>query len=1334
MEELKKIVTLSNNYNHWAFQMKQYLQLNGFWEAVVGYEPDVPGPRPEVPECLVVDGAVVNQAAIDKALELVVRHDREVAARAEWEEKDRKAMNIIALSIDRANANLIYHLDSGRAAWIELQNRHQARSTINKLHLKTKLANYKIQSETSMDAHVDGMIEIFNELSDVGEPVQDQVSHLLMSIQDEYPAAHTAMMGWGEDRLTFHEARQFLTQEWAKKKTATDKKKKEEGAKKPKDVALHNGWRKDYILSFLSDCVNANDWIPDSGSTTHISWNKNLFTSLEKKQGMIQVANKQSMAIEGIGNVTVNLKTDEGNDVSLNLKNVLYVPNCAANLLSVRRMTADGSVMCFSDDAVFLKKGERFEKIGGMNGVHYRIGSGKCRANEIRDTEEVTNLADADGKDFCIHEWHQKLGHRNLNDIRYMRKQGLRIRNCTCSDVCEPCIKGKMARKKFPRSRRKLKQPLDLVVSDVCGYMQTESIGKKLYFITFIDVYSRYCEVRFLRQKNEAVQESINFIERMKTQFDRKPKIFRSDRGTEYLDEKLQSYLRSEGIKSQCTVGYCPEQNGVAERKNRTLMEAARTLLNDAELPKKFWAEAVNMANYTTNMIVRRDTEKTPYEMMHGEKPIWNEMRAFGSEGMVMIPKEKRRKLDNKAEKMKFVGYDDQAKGYRMTNGRSVVVSREVTFLDDLKKNEDLAADDDFIDFEESPKKIQESKIQEENEVKRKQNLQEEQQLQEEHNVQEEVADEDEDPEIDNNGTNEDEQFHSAIEDSSDEEEVAPAPTPRRSSRQTKGVLPRKLRDFYVGRDAMAATHQEPDPESYEQAVKSINAENWRDAMQEELKAIDDNETWEVADLPSGRSAIGSRWVFKSKTDENDEVVKWKARLVAKGYSQKHGIDYLDVFAPVARGVTLRTLLSVAGKKKMLVKQYDVKTAFLNGTLQEEIFIDPPQGVEIPSGKVLKLKKSLYGLKQAAHVWNQMINESLVRRGCVQNEVDSCLYIFKFGDDRIFLIMHVDDIIAATTNEDLLDVFMDDLGKDFQLKCIGEAKEYLGIKMDRDVDGNFLVSQEKFIDTIVRAAGMDNGKASFHPLDPGYLKLEGKELTSNTEYRRIIGMVLYLSTNTRPDIAATVAMLSKRVSKPRDVDWNELKRLVSYLSCTRSLKLKMSDTNINNDKMITMCDADFAEDREDRKSNSGYIIQLNGGTISWSCRKQDIVTLSTTEAEYVAMTEAVKEALWVRSAMKELCDQGNGPLTVFCDNQSAIAMTDKQNFSNKTKHVDVKFHFVRDMVKKEELELKYIATDVNIADLMTKPLGRVKMEQLRELAGLTEASEDSVQPRRSVEN
>jgi Reverse transcriptase (RNA-dependent DNA polymerase) len=433
---------------------------------------------------------------------------------------------------------------------------------------------------------------------------------------------------------------------------------------------------------------------------------------------------------------------------------------------------------------------------------------------------------------------------------------------------------------------------------------------------------------------------------------------------------------------------------------------------------------------------------------------------------------------------------------------------------------------------------------------------------------------------------------------------------PRRSARSNKGQPPIRYGDFVFHRDdeAFAVFNDPEDPKTFKKAMSHEFANEWEKAMNEEIDSLEKNKTWEVCKLPDGKKAIGSKWVFKTKLDANGNVVRRKARAVAKGFSQKFGVDYDEVFAPVARSATFRIFLSFAGKRNLSVIQYDIVTAFLNGTIEEEIYMLPLPGFERADKMVYRLKKSLYGLKQAARAWNKALHESLTRHGCKRDQTDHCLYSLTSGGDIVHLLIHVDDVLAATSNAKLLDELMTKVGKDFELKCLGEAKCYLGIDLHRDNDGNFLISQPAYIQKIIDNAGMTYAKPSKFPLDTGYYKFDGKELATNEEFRMIIGSLLYLSTNTRPDIAASVSILSKRIKDPQDTDLNEAKRIIRYLKGTKDLKLRLSSSD-GNSKMFVFSDSDWGEDRRDGKSNSGMYCSINGGAIMWSCRKQDIVAL-----------------------------------------------------------------------------------------------------------------------------
>lgn len=1319
LEKLKE-----NNYQFWSFQMKMFLQSRDLWEVVVGEKPQEAGEEPIEP--MEAGGEEADEAARRAAHEEALRAHRERArVFNEWRRKDGKAMNFIALGIDRSNANLIYHLDSGAEAWKVLKGYHMVTSLGNKLRTKKKLYSMKIQVGASMRDHLNEMTELFNKVAEIDGPVPEdqQVTTILSSVEPEYEALTTAIMAWSDERLTVQGVKDRLIEEWEKKKELAVAKEKEvafAGEAKPKPTFSCYGCKmpghirrncpqakeedlrgklnkirankaaeegKDYTNCLFNELETINGWIIDSGASSHMTPKKNLFSEINTNhKSDVIVANGQVIEAKGIGSVDINVKSGEKSFMTLKLNNVLWVPDLDGNLFSVRKFTSEGNKMKFDHEKVYLERSNETQAIGTMKQNHYQLNE-KEWCMKINDK---TNKEDS----ACVHQWHRRMAHRNLNDIQLMGKQGLKIRKCSCSDECEDCMIGKMARKPFPKKSQPKEEVLDCIVSDVCGYFQVETLNRKRYFVTFTDVCSRYCDVVLIREKSEVADVTIQYIERMKTQFGRKPKIFRSDRGTEYTVEKLQLYLRNEGIKFECTVGYAPEQNGIAERKNRTLMEAARCMLSESGLPKNFWGEAVNMANYVTNRMITRATMKTPFEVLFGEEPKWEQLRQFGCEAFVMIPQEKRRKLDDKSEKMKFVGYDMQSKGYRMTDGKKVIVSREVHFLSQPTKkpteNEALQPEEESFDlpiFEE----INEP----------------EEQVQEEIEAASEAGDSDADEDL----------FESAEEGGTDESEIEELDVeeeqvqiPRRSARRNLGVPPAYLQDY--ARQA----NNERDPKTYREAISSKNAEEWQEAIQEELKSIEQNDTWELVDLPKQRKAIGSKFVFKSKTDSNGAVIRRKARLVARGFTQKYGEDYDEVFAPVARSTTFRMLMSIAGAKKYSVKQYDIKTAFLNGILTEELYLKPPPGSET-NGKVYRLKKTLYGLRQSARVWNQTLHESLVKNGCEQNKTDNCLYSLTSGGDVVYLLIHVDDILTATNNPEKQSDLMSSIGKDFELKDLGEAKDFLGIRTERDEEGNYCISQPDYIAKIIEAAKLTEGKISKFPMDTGYHKLEGKELPSNEHYRKIVGMLLYLSTNSRPDIAASVAILSQRVKNPRDVDLNEVKRVVRYLKGTQHEKLRLSSSG-DHEMLFAYSDSDWAENKVDRKSHSGFFCSMNGGTIGWSCKKQDLVALSSAEAEYIALSEASKEVIWTTRIARHFGIELQAPISMYTDSQSAMAMITNQKFSHRTKHIDTKYHFVKDIISKKIIELKYHPTATNVADMMTKPLGGNKILELRRLAGM----------------
>lgn len=980
---------------------------------------------------------------------------------------------------------------------------------------------------------------------------------------------------------------------------------------------------KTYNACILSD---RNKWIVDSGATDHMIKDTKYFSHISEFKGFCTVANGHQIPITGKGivNITIN---NGGISHSVTLKDALLVPDLDSNLISVQSLTENGFILTFThNQCVANCKNQQFVLGTRTNNQYY--------AN-VQHNLFSSNL--------CVHDWHKRMAHKNIATVKNMNTRGIEIQPCSCSNDCLGCLGGKSITKSFPKRSEKPANPLDLIVSDICGPLHTQSINGCSYFLTLIDAHSDYTEVHALKHKNEAKDIVINYIERCYNLFSIRIKTFRSDRGGEYLDSILQNYLRKHGIKFECTVHDSPQQNGISERKNRTLMEAVRSMLIHRNLPNYLWNEALKNAVYTFNRIPRKHRQSCPAEIFFNDS-IKSEFHEFGSPVYFTTKSHNRRKLDPRGLPALFLSVDDTSKGYRLYVNGKIRIERNVTFLSQQLNNDKVT-----------------------------------------NSIPETICD-----------TN--------------------IPTYTQASNDTP--LLRRSERLRL-KQSLTINYDDPhfEPSTYKQAISCPDKDKWLHAMQEEISSIEENKTWSLTNLPKDRRAIGCRWVFKLKLNELGEIERYKARLVAQGFTQKYGVDYDEVFAPVARPATFRTLLAIAGHNNMIIKQYDVKTAFLNGDLHEEIYMKLPPGSD-KSQKVLRLHKSLYGLKQAARMWNIALHDHLLKIGFKQSLHDHCLYSITNGKNVCYMIIHVDDALLVSNTDKYIEYLAAEINKRFEFKCLGKIKQFLGIIVNQNANNIYEISQTPYITKIAKEFQLNDAKGSKYPLDPGYFKLEDTNfLDSNTIFRKLIGMLLYISTNTRPDISVAVNILAQRVTKPRELDITEVKRIVKYLLATKNHVLRLGEPN-STIPLIAFSDANWGESRIDRKSISGVICKVFGGTVSWSSRKQSMVSLSTTESEYYALAETVKETLWLIELLKDLKVEICSSPIINVDSQPCIKMISNEKFSQRTKHIDVRFHFVKNALDENRIKLSYCPTDVNIADMMTKPLAGIKIKSLRELANV----------------
>lgn len=978
-----------------------------------------------------------------------------------------------------------------------------------------------------------------------------------------------------------------------------------------------------------------NDWIIDSGASVHMTYNCSLFHDISYGNfGFVVVADGNKVAIKGIGTVILHIQDNNGT-FTLRLNEVAFVPDLNCSLLSVRALNnqshePQSSKVVFCKDSVLLKSKYRTFAIGSWNQNIYTLNEIKYHAAP------------------CIHEWHRRLSHRNIQDIKKAASRlKITISKCACGNDCDACIRAKQPNKPFSHTAEKPESPLDIVVSDLSGPYPPSHAGSK-YYMTMLDLATDYTEVWCLRSKNEAVAAVKQYIAKQENLLNAKVKIFRTDRGTEYCNQELSEFLATKGIIHQMTCAESPQQNGAAERLNRTLHDAIRAQLMAHSLCNSLWSEALHHAVYTLNRLHRGDCEHSPIEIFYG-KSFEHQFYEFGHPCYASVRKIKLTKLNDRAKLMRFVGIDNVSKGFRVWDGHKVWVERNVRFTSSQGPSFQTYHEDSLVDITQN-------------------------------NTKQEVVT----------------QHNDALDELS---QKAPHRSPRFLHKLGK-----------VNCSHVLPTGQEPD--TYLEAINSEDKEHWEAAIKQELLNCKTNKIWKQVAKPDNRKVVGCRWVFKIKKDENGNTQTYKARIVAKGFSQTEGIDYDETFSAVATSASLRLFLTKASRENLTVKQFDVTAAFLNGMLKEEIYMRPPPGYE-EGNFVLKLEKSIYGLKQAANVWYNTLSTALHEIGFRQSKVDSCLH--NRNSSTVYVIHHVDDLLWVSDSFHLIDSLATVLGKSFELKGLGDVQHFLGLDIKRDTNGHFSMCQSNYIDKIAKSHTLEGLKAQSIPLAAGYYKLnQSKALPNNHVYRSLIGSLLYVAVNTRPDIAAAVNILAQKTSEPSEADLAEVKHVLAYLLSTKHHRLQLYNKECDKIPLTGYSDADWGEDKHDRKSISGVLCLVYGAPIIWSSKKQHRVSASTTEAEYYAAGDTIRNLIWLRNLLRDVGIIAENPITLHCDNQSCVKLVLKEN-TKRSKHFDIDYHFVKDEVKKGTIIMNYVPTEINPADLLTKPLNKNKLETMKML-------------------
>jgi hypothetical protein len=481
--------------------------------------------------------------------------------------------------------------------------------------------------------------------------------------------------------------------------------------------------------------------------------------------------------------------------------------------------------------------------------------------------------------------------------------------------------------------------------------------------------------------------------------------------------------------------------------------------------------------------------------------------------------------------------------------------------------------------------------------------------------------------------------------------------------------------------------------------------------MQAELQALEENHTWDIVPCPSTVKPIGSKWVFSVKLRSNGSLECYKARLVALGNKQEYGVDYEETFSPVAKMTTVRTILAIAASQSWQLHQMDVKNAFLHGDLHEEIYMKLPSGMITSSPhNVCKLRRSLYGLKQAPRAWFEKFRSTILSFSFIQSQYDPSLFFHISVSGIVLLLVYVDDIIITGTDCGLITKLQQQLHATFHMKDLGQLTYFLGLEVHHRPNGIF-VNQHKYIQDLITLAGLEDTSSVDTPMEVNvkYRKDEGDLLDDPTLYRSLVGSLIYLTT-TRPDISYVVHQVSQFMSSPRHLHLAAVRRIIRYLrgSPNRGLFFPTGSSL----QLVAYSDADWAGCPDTRRSTTGWCMFLGNALISWKCKKQDRVSKSSTEAEYRAMSTACSEIVWLRGLLEELGFPQVTSTPLHADNTSAIQIATNPVFHERTKHIEVDCHFIRNTLENQVISLPHISSDLQIADVFTKAMTRQRHQFL----------------------
>ena len=1060
----------------------------------------------------------------------------------------------------------------------------------------------------------------------------------------------------------------------------------------------------------------------DSGASDTMFVSRDSFTeykSVTPRVGDSAKAENGTFEIVGEGSVVQNYHVD-GKERKITYTRALHTPTLNANLVSISALDKAGLTTVFGSGQGVTKKTD------GTVVLTSRNVNGMYLLETVNDIPGTPFAMTSLSQPTSLEQWHRRLAHCSPLTIQDMANHNLvddlKISETTVKGKCENCILGRQTRRPFDGETEKDLEPLELVAFDLWGPSRVQSAGGKLYMQMIVDGGTSYKYGIYLPDKSDAttILAFDTFRTKAETITGKKIRRLRTDRAFE--SKAWEDYCQKHGIIHEFTAPYSSAQNGLAERAIRTTMDDVRTLINDSNLSHSYWAEAAAYSIDVRNLIPsRRHPGSIPAESFSGDRQSVAHLRVFGAKCWAKIPTALGvSKLDPRSTECRLLGYASGKGNYKVQDvqSRRVFVSRDVVFEEGQPRRTSASVGEQTVPvFDTLTPPADNGPVTP-------------------------------DPPHDDHGltTALDQTDQTNI----DQPHIPDIPAePRRSTRTSQpskaslqsieyqkreiagkdegkdwatiaipGSYPEDHEDIMACLTDTKASHHIP--QSYKHAM-ATDPERWMIPMKVEMDTLKTKRTWDLVKAPAGANIMASMWVYDIKWDGEGNRIKDKARLVGKGYTQQLGVDYNETWAGVTRLESVRMTAAIAAKRDLKLWRIDFVGAYLNSLTKEDIYMKQPEGFIEPGYEdyVCKLIHTIYGTMQGAHDWYETLRETFNKLGYTTSHADPCVR-FKTEDGNYTITdTYTDDIFGASNDEQEVKRRKDEIGKVWEIKDVGENEYFLGMRVQQDLKlGTIRLTQRPYWEHVINRFRLEHITPRNTPLPTGISldtnmspKTESeREQMNDKPYRSVLGSVMWGQLATRPDLSFSISLLARFQANPGVEHWNALMHVIGYVKNTLDYGLTYSrDADLSPHAFV---DADYGGCKDTRRSTSGYVFLMAGAPVTWSSKRQATVALSTVEAEYVAMSRCAQQMVWMHSWLREVKIDYSTPGLIRGDNRGAIALTKNTKDHSKVKHIDIRHHYIRELLQSGIIKFEQVSSADNLADLFTKSLPRDHHHQL----------------------